>query len=180
MPFTMQDDKITTHLIPVIGLQLTIARRAGSLRNFQFGPIRRIDGGTVGSFALHLQCPWRLEGPQGIVTGSSDLDEPADETAQVDWDTWDYDTDANLQDAKLAEVLQGYDPSTRSIVNHTSIFFVESGQADVSGGMVLSLTGGYRLVIFPAGSRGEHWRLFQPDSAQPHLVYENESVSLHS
>ncbi len=175
----MQDSEITEYLTAVIGLQLTIARRAADLRNFQFGPIRRSNGGSTGAYALHIQCPWRLEGPDGIITGRADLWEPADERTEVDLELWGYDTHANLQDAKLAELLHGHDLTTRSIVNQTDLLIVETVQADIYGGMVLCLSGGYRLAIFPAGSRGEHWRFFQPDTNQPHLVSEGNSVSLH-
>jgi hypothetical protein len=69
-------EKILSHLQPLIGLQLTIARRGADMRGFHFGPIRVVEGGTVGDYALHVQCPWRIEGSQGIVTGRSDLWEP--------------------------------------------------------------------------------------------------------
>lgn len=41
---------------------------------------------------------------------------------------------------------------------------VEGVDADDFGGAALSLSGGYRLVMFPAGSTGEDWRLFRPSS----------------
>src|SRR6185437_7812524 len=40
-------------LKPLIGLRLSIARRAADLRVFHFGAVSAVDGGTVGQFALH-------------------------------------------------------------------------------------------------------------------------------
>jgi hypothetical protein len=48
-------------------------------------------------------------------------------------------------------------------------FTVEGVDADDFGGAVLALSGGYRIVIFPAGSTGEDWRLFRR-SSRPHFV----------
>jgi hypothetical protein len=79
--------EILKHLKPLIGLKLSIARRAASLSNFQFGPVRAVDGGTLGEYALHVDCPWRIERPHGIMTGWLDLWEPAEETPDFDWQT---------------------------------------------------------------------------------------------
>src|SRR5687768_8413097 len=94
------DEQVLTHLLPLVGLKLCIARRAADLRNFQFGQVPAVEGGTVGEWALHVQCPWRIEGPDGrVVTGRSDLWQPVSENrAGFNWDTWDYEKDGNLQD----------------------------------------------------------------------------------
>jgi hypothetical protein len=128
---------------------------------------------------MHIQCPWRLEGPTGLVTGFSDLWEPTDHSASIDWETWSYDTHDNVQDMALYHLLGGDDPSTRSAVNRTPWLVVEAVAADAYGSVHLELTGHYRLVIFPAGTHGEHWRLFQPHSDAPHLVCEGMTVTLH-
>jgi hypothetical protein len=64
--------QVIVALSQIIGLPLTAARRAADMRTFQFGTLRPVDRGSVGDFALHVQCPWRIEGPDGIVTGRSD------------------------------------------------------------------------------------------------------------
>jgi hypothetical protein len=156
--------QILEHLKPLVGLKLSIARRAADLRNFQFGQIRNVEPrGTVGEYGLHIQCPWRIEGPDGIVTGRSDLWNPADPDAKVDWDSWDYDKDANLQDTRIAELLG-------SPMNVSNRLIVEAVDADDFGGATIQLSGGYRLVIFPAGTRGEDWRIFRPKLDEPHFV----------
>jgi hypothetical protein len=140
------------------------------MRCFHFGHIRKIEKGTSGDYALHIQCPWRLEGPEGIITGRSDLWEPAEDASSIDWDTWDCDKDENLQDKRIGELLQGYDPETRSFVNETDRLTVEAVQGDAYGGATLAFSGGFRLVIFPAGTRGEDWRFFRPGMKEAHFV----------
>ena len=164
------DSEILLHLKPLIGLKLSVARRAADLRNFQFGEIRPIPKGTVGEYALHIQCPWRIEGPFGIVTGSSDLWMPAVIEPDFDQDTWNFDTSENLQDRRLAELLKGYDPDTRSLVNQTENLVVQSISADAYGSVIIVLSGGYKLVLFHAGTDGEDWRVFRPAIDESHFV----------
>jgi hypothetical protein len=140
------------------------------MRGFHFGQVRKIEKGTVGEYALHIQCPWRIEGPQGIVTGRSDLWKPAEDSPEVDWETWDYEENENLQDKLIAEWLQAYDPQTRSFVNETDRLVVETVQGDAYGGATIALSGGFRLILFPAGTEGEDWRVFHPKSDEPHFV----------
>jgi hypothetical protein len=169
-PMTTIADEITAHLQPLVGLKLSIARRAADLRGFHFGRIRRIERGTSGEYVLHIQCPWRIEGPEGIVTGRLDLWEPAQDSPDIDWETWDYEENENLQDRRISELLKGYDPDTRSFVNATGWFVVETVQGDMYGGAVITLSGGFRLVLFPAGSESEDWRIFRPKTDEPHFV----------
>jgi hypothetical protein len=169
-------DAILEQLQPLVGLRLSIARRALDLRNFQFGVVRAIEGGTVGEFALHIQCPWRIETRDRIVTGRDDLREPIVVTKDFDWKAWDYEKDGNLQDQRIASLLGGYDPGTRSPVNNGHLLVVEAVDADDRGGVTLDLSGGYRLRLFPAGTRGEDWRIFRPDSESPHFVIAGGTV----
>lgn len=163
--------QVTEQLSQLIGLKLSIARRAADMRGFHFGRLTlRPDGkGSVGEFALHIQCPWRIDGPDGIVTGDGDLWDSAEPDEEVDWDTWHYDENENLQDWQIAALLGGYDPSTRSFTNDTGFLVVEGVEADDFGGATVTLSGGYRLSIFPSGGVGEDWRLFRP-SAPSHFV----------
>jgi hypothetical protein len=169
-------DEIVERLRPLVGRPLAIARRAADMRGFHFGEVRAVDRGTVGEYTLHVQCPWRLEGPGGIVTGRADLWHPADVNERPDWDTWDYDKDENLQDRRLADFLGGYDPVTRSPVNRTGHLVVEGLDADDCGGLTVRLSGGYRLVLFPAGTRGEDWRFMGPGDLESHFVISSGRV----
>src|SRR5262252_4212631 len=87
-------------LSQLVGLPLTAARRAADMRVFQFGTLRPVNRGSVGDFALHVQCSWRIEGPDGIVTGRLDLWEPLDVNAP-----FDETKSPNLQDARLEQWL---------------------------------------------------------------------------
>jgi hypothetical protein len=161
---------IIAQLKPLVGLKLSIARRAADMRIFHFGPIRTVENGTVGDYALHIQCPWRIEGPQGIVTGRWDLWEFAEDSGNIDWGTWDYAKDENLQDRLVGLFLGNYDPQTRSYINESDGLVVEAVSGDRYGGATIALSGGYRLVLFPTGTKSEDWRLFRPETKEPRLV----------
>lgn len=175
---TEVDEQVLTHLRPLVGLKLAVARRAADLRNFQFGHMRAVDGGTLGEWALHVQCPWRIEGPDGnIVTGRSDLWEPRAEVGEgFDWKAWDYEKDGNLQDERILALLGGSDEATRSAVNVTDMLVVEGVRANACGGATLLLSGGYTLTMYPAGARGEDWRIFRPGTDGPHFVISGGKV----
>lgn len=168
-------DEVVRHLEPLVGLRLSVARRAADLRNFQFGQMREVEGGTVGDYALHIQCPWRIEGPGGILTGRSDLWEPAVPWETIDPETWKYE-DGNLQDLRIQAFLGGFDPMTKSATNRGSLLVVERVHGDDCGGARLELSGGYHLVLFPAGTEGEDWRIFRPSTDEPHFVVSGGRV----
>ena len=158
-----------------------MARRAADLRAFHFGHMTEHESARAdtGELVLHIQCPWRLEGPTGIVTGRSDLWEPADPSENFDPASWDYDTHGNLQDRRIRELFGSGAPGEGSSVNNGHAFIVEDVDADEFGGAVLSLSGGYRIVIFPSGSVGEDWRLFRPH-VPGHFVVSGGQVETSS
>ena len=151
----------------IIGLPLTIARRAADMRMFHFGQIKSCDRGSWGEFALHIQCVWRVEGPQEIVTGCGDLWEPKDEDNEEE--VWHYDTHENLQDWKLKELLESYDSKTRSLVNLSKKLIVESVEIIFPGDLIIKLSGGYKIVTFIHHTRGEMWRFFSPGTDDDHI-----------
>ena len=55
----------------LVGLRLSIVRRAMDMLVLHFGDITELPSGkgTIGAYALHVQCPWRFDGPIGTVTG---------------------------------------------------------------------------------------------------------------
>lgn len=77
MPSTTEE-RVQQELQKLVGLELTATARAADMRGFHFGELRRYRGRTVGGFALHVQCAWRIEGPDGVVTGRSGLWEPVE------------------------------------------------------------------------------------------------------
>jgi hypothetical protein len=159
----------------LVGLQLSIAHDAASMKVFHFGDIRLHTSGkgTVGAYALHIQCPWRIVSYEGVVTGASDRFAPPCEGADVD------DEDArsgNLQLVRIAALLKGYDTSTKSHVNSTDELVVTSVTSDKYGGAELLLSGGYRLQIFPDSSQEEDWRFI--DLEGRHVVIEKGQASI--
>jgi hypothetical protein len=151
----------------LVGLRLSIARRAADMAVFHFGRVTELIDGSVGEVALHVQCPWRIRGPRGVVTGRSDLWEPLLGPRRAGWD---YERDGNVLDDRLWRLLGGYDKRTRSAVNDSSRLTVESVAADAVGGAAIRMSGGYHLELFPEASRGEEWRLFVPGSDHHFVV----------
>lgn len=159
-------DEVTFNLQPLIGLKLSRMALAADMRTLSFGNTKaRKGGGVVGEYALHVQCPWRLEGDTGIITGSGDLYEPYEKKQQLE-EPFDWEKGDSLQERVLRELLKGYDENTKQIVNSTNLLTVEDVQADSGGGFCLRLSGGYRLLVFPNGTRCEAWRVFRPSNDQ--------------
>jgi hypothetical protein len=108
----------------LIGFRLSIVRRAADMLVLHFGDIRPHPSGdgTVGAYALHVQCPWRLDGPTGTVTGDGDLWVYAGTGERPE--SWSYDDGLSLQDIRLAglfvrdERTPIVDQSQRSICRH--------------------------------------------------------------
>ena len=159
-------DVITASLRPLVGLPLSVARRAADLRGLHFGEMRPTRRGNGGAYVLHVQCPWRLEKEGRIYTGSADLWEPSSDCEETE--DWTYEL-GNLQDERLASLLGGRDPDTRSPMNTRGILAVETATGTSACGVCLELSGSYRLVVFPDGSSGEAWRLLGHQVSE-HLV----------
>ena len=138
------------HLEPLIGLRLSASYRAADMRMFHFGKMREVGCGAVGEYALHVQCPWRIEIKDRIITGRYDLFEPAERTENFDWESWNWDENETLQDRLVSDLLAKTELTVHNVAT------------DCHGGATLDLSGGYALVLFPAGSEGEDWRVFKP------------------
>jgi|HubBroStandDraft_6_1064221.scaffolds.fasta_scaffold770410_1 hypothetical protein len=168
-------DEAKLNLQKLIGMKLSRMALAADMRTLQFGNTEaRKRGGVVGEYALHVQCPWRLESDTGIITGSGDLYVP-DEKSEQPGEPFDWENGGSLQERILRELLEGYDDNNRQIVNLTNIFVVADIQSDSAGGFCLTLSGGYRFLVFPNGTGSEAWRLFKPstdecESNEEHFV----------
>ena len=154
------------------GKRLSIVRRAADMLVLHFGDIRphASGDGTVGDYAFHIQCPWRFEGPAGIITGRDDLWDYAGPGERPR--RWSYEDGFSLQDVRWAEYFVR-DEETNSWVNATDRFVVNRADQSELGDVTLFFSDGYRLLVFPAGSRGEAWRFFAPGSDH-HLVFPAE------
>ena len=90
-------DRITEALSALIGLPLWRAHRALNMEVFAFGERqfsrnRKGKQVEVGEYSLHIQCPWRIVGPNGMVVGSEDRNYPEDENADRD----EFDSDGKF------------------------------------------------------------------------------------
>lgn len=160
-------EQIEETLQCLLGLPLWGASRAADLESFQFGDRRTVSsrrGGTkeVGEYALHVQCAWRIVGKYGIVVASRDRYYPAGNADEFPPDfEWDC-PGANRCDERVAVLFKE---------TANSPLAVEAIQADNAGSIYLTLSGGYKLEVFPDDSLpGEYWRLFQPSKETEHFV----------
>jgi hypothetical protein len=131
------------------------------MRILHFGTLTFDRDKSWGLYAIHVQCAWRLEGPAGIVTGSRDLWSPSGGRRREP--PWTFDRDGNLQDEALGDLLCDHPGEAGSLVNRTSLLVVEAATVDAALGFAPSLSGGYRFIVFPDGTKAEAWRLLQPD-----------------
>jgi hypothetical protein len=168
---TLQE-RITEALSALIGLPLWGATRALNMEMFAFGErrTRRNRKGQeveVGEYALHIQCPWRIVSPDGIIVGSEDRNYPEDENA--DWEEFDSDGPSRCE-ARMVAWLKEYSAAPLR---------AQRVEADAVGGFKLLLQRGFVLEAFPADSlRGEYserWRLFRP-SEEGHFVVTGYGV----
>ncbi len=115
----------------------------------------------VGEYSLHIQCPWRIVGPDGIIVGFLDRNYPVEENA--DWQEFD-DEGPSRCEFQMAGWLKEYSGCPLK---------VEKVEADYVGGFKLFLQHGFVLEAFPAnslqGEYSERWRLFRP-SDESHFV----------
>jgi hypothetical protein len=153
----------------LVGLRLSIIRRAADMLVLHFGDIRAHPSGegTIGAYALHVQCPWRLDGPNGTVTGRDDLWVYAGPGERPQ--NWSYEDGWSLQDKRFASLFIR-DERTRSWVNESNRFVVIATRQTKRGDVSLELANEHALLVFPAGSKYEAWRFFSPGSAR-HLIF---------
>jgi hypothetical protein len=154
----------------LIGLRLSIVRRAADMLVLHFGDIRpHVSGeGTVGAYALHVQCPWRFDGPRATVTGRDDLWQYAGPGKRPL--NWSYEDGLSVQDQRWGTMFVR-DESTRSWVNERDRFVVHRTEQTKRGDIKLELSDGYAILLFPASYRSEAWRLFAPGGDGKHLVF---------
>jgi len=163
-------------LTKLVGLRLSAAHNAGNMKTLQFGDLqKRGEKGLVGQFALHIQCPWRIERLGKIVTGSLDYYERASDNTNDAWEPGAIT--GHLQNEILGRLFEGLNDDTRSHVNRSKQLVVEEVTADSFGGARIRMSGDYNLVIFPSGTKGEDWRLFEP-SKTPHFFIEDGKAVL--
>jgi hypothetical protein len=169
---TLQD-RITEALSAIIQFPLWGATRVMNMEMFDFGDRRtqlnrkgqEVD---VGEYALHVQCPWRIVGPDGIIAASEDRKYPEEEMA--DWEEFDSDSPSRCE-ARMAAWLREHCLAPLK---------VDRVEADSVGGFRLLLQLGFALEAFPAhslrGEYSEYWRLFRPSMETSHFVVTGHGV----
>ena len=170
-------ERVQRELQKLVGLQLVVARRGADLRGFHFGELRAEAGKTFGDLVLHVTSAWRIDGPDGVVTGRSDVWRPAEPLWGEDFARWDWERDGNLQDHRISEwlgvpyvlgdaVLR--DPASRPVVL--------TARAAPFGGAEIDLSRGYCLTLFTDGIAGGEWRLFRSGDDAPHFVMRGGQI----
>jgi len=152
----------------LVGLKIIMASHAASLRGFIFGPPGEESPGAL-RWIVHIQCPWRIDSQEGIITGSGDWYEPADSSSEQG-DDWDPAEGDSLQAVRLRELFDDQDLSKGTISNNTNSLVCTEFKVDSHGDVTIRLTDGYTLRLFPAASWGEHWRIFPDSETGAHVV----------
>jgi hypothetical protein len=162
-------------LAPIVGLPLRCIGRAANLLWLHFGEMRSAGtrgGGTktVGEWAIHVQCPWRICRHGHIVVACQDYYcSPGGEALDDDWDS-----PGKSRFDSLATILCTEFETRPPVVSSVNV--------DEVGGFSLNFNAGYRLDVFPADSNdsSEDWRVFQPGSGNKHFVYREQGTDAGS
>ncbi|MGE0822973.1 MAG: hypothetical protein AB7G75_32205 [Candidatus Binatia bacterium] len=166
---------IEDNLKVFVGLPWWAIGRVVDLVWLQFGQRRRVrtsrgNSKVVGDWALHLQCPWRIGGPQGLIVASDDRFYPAGNPDKVP-KQWRWDTGPNRFDERVKSFFSAI-PEGFGVVQKV--------QGDRFGGAHLKLTNGLMIEIFPSDTLSsddaEHWRLLQPSRKARHFVVTNQGI----
>lgn len=166
--------RIEQALAVLIGLPLFAARRLPGMEAFQFGAEREVvdlfnHRGTVGTYALHVQCTWRITDPTGILVGWNDRYFPRGSDHFAGRDAFDYDVPGSSRcDERIA---------TFFAVRARNLPMVDSIQGDKQGGFRLTMTDAVALEVFPDTTvDSELWRLFQPETGSEHFVVTGQGI----
>jgi hypothetical protein len=159
--------RVEVALSALVGMPVWDARRALNMEMFDIGDRlevvnRRRETVQIGTYRLHVQAPWRVVGPRGVVAGSVDAHYPPSDRSD------DADFDPN-NDRSLCEERVGLWLARRA----RKPLIIRSVEADPVGGFRLLFDGGETLEVIPASSARdyEHWRLLGPGADRPpHFV----------
>jgi hypothetical protein len=160
-------DVISNALDALVGEGLADLGRASDLLWMGFGeevsaPGIKDPDRRMARHRLHVQCPWRLDGPDGPVLASRDMySDPSGPSKTAEDFQWNR-PGANLFDFAV-EAFSKEHPAGSLVV--------ESVVGDRAGGLDITLSRGFAWRMFPADSWAcEHWRYFRAGEDGPHLV----------
>jgi len=170
-------EEIERGLAALVGKPLWDGGRESAMLWLQFGErLTRADvqlgRREVGEYTLHVSCPWRLVGPDGLVVASGDLFTPADPLADLEDFEWDA-PGASWCDVRLQAFVAAIAAAPVA---------VSAVSADELGSLRLFLGEDFVLDVFPDSSPAPHiesefWRLIQPGSGAAHFVVGSEGVA---
>jgi hypothetical protein len=169
-PDSIMKEEIRKKLAQLIGLQLTRTTRAANMECLKFGQhviMDKVEGPlNIGTFGIHLQCPWRITKGSTILIGSYDVYEQADSNANYDPNfNWDR-PNVNLRDTKLEQLIS------------KSELIVEEIECDDLGGFTICFNETLKLSTFPAtSSKYEYWRLLENQTTpDAHFVVGGDGI----
>ena len=156
----------------LIGQRINYIGRASNMLDIHFGEnvvvTTRLGTKTVGTYTLHVQCPWRIINlsKKGIHLGSLDFYSPsdkvkADQNFSYKSFTWDV-RGQNLFDEKAQKWFSGLEGVT-----------VTDAKMNRFGDAKIDLSNGDRIEIFvTATDEGECWRLFLSEKSSINLIVD--------
>lgn len=151
----------------MVGLPLWASGRAANMQWFQFGARRsRTDrrGVTreIGTYALHVECAWRVVGPEGVVVGAADVD---------------YDVEgALLEIRESAERSTRLDARLKRLLDSEELRVIKIDVSDLTF-VKITLSAGHVLELVPMDSLpSEQWRLLKNVEPAHHWVVSGAEV----
>jgi len=165
------EKEITKRLSVLAGLEVSGVNRVADMLTLQFGPLvprvsRRGITKLLGTWALHIQCPWRIECAGTIYVGKSDLCEQGSESNEI----------VKLADDRIKVLFDGASRAVGATSSGGGGIVVLDVRGDEFGGVWITLSEKFRLVIFPDGTTSEAWRFFSSASDEKHLVVEGGAI----
>jgi hypothetical protein len=110
-----------------------------------------------GQYSLHIDCPWRLIGPKGIVAGVIDTSFPPDERSPKDWNAYKEESRSDALMSAWLKRLPKRGPMVTAV------------EADNVGGFRMILDKDFVYEVFPADAiprPSGHWRLIERAAGQ--------------
>lgn len=166
-------EEIKSQVEKLVGLKLQYAGRASNLFWLGFGDIvqivRRGRTEETAEYALHIQCSWRITLGNKIVVASRDFYTPNSQ-----WDEKNEDFDWDVQgNNRFDERIKTFTKDN----GHIEVLQIDS---DEVGGFNVTLSGGYKLEVFPDSSeddgQSEYWRLFNRKENNPHFIVTGNGI----
>jgi hypothetical protein len=142
-------------LAQLVGLCLCKSRNFCATRHFYFGSVVQSRRRPSIRYTLGLECPWRIETGDQVVTGSEDYIVRADDNSDPEWEAGA--PGGHLQDQKLRDFLG--EMIDGDIVAVGTQHIVQSVDADSVGGFRIGFSSGYTLATFPSTAREMEWIL---------------------